>query len=532
MCWLWWLQLPLLIIILLSAPNTLKAMSCSKKQKIYAKPLLSFKSAVGNPQQLSSWEGKYPCLRPWTGVSCCCRSTDWTIISLLHGNNAPCSQSGIFNLPACDSTFSPSPTLAPLQVVDAVKSRKASEAATTAGDLGGPTFTPLQATDAGKPRKKRMMAIIVGGVSATVIVATVVVVVYFCLMRAKRLARRASETGSSDPSSQVEWARGRGPLHAEALSPFETQSLRQLTVAELVHATSNFSQCNVIGEGGFGLVYKGLLHDGSIVAIKRHLCNPSHLFVQEVENIGRVRHKHIVKLIGYCQESHQQLLIYDYLPNGNVGSHLYDADGLPIGKLDIRQRLSIALGAAKGLDYLHGLMPPLLHMHFKTSNVLVDENYTAKVADFGLSKLLIGVYRAGTSSGTDYYFLDPELSMSNGFPERSDVYSFGVFLLELVSGREAVNRNRSETKHNLVEQAKSTNDLDGFLDKTIANVGVAMQRLMELALQCIETGPRRPTMKQVVRELEVIQEAEIGSQHNTGTSEDIGVVTLGSELFK
>ncbi|XP_058101776.1 probable leucine-rich repeat receptor-like protein kinase At5g49770 isoform X2 [Magnolia sinica] len=603
MRWLWWLRLPLIIITLLLAPNALRAMSFSKKQRIYTEALLAFKSAMGNPQQLSSWVGKYPCLRPWLGISCAHKLKDSTIISLwlddnhlkgpipvelgrlkeltslrlagnslsdnlpsaiavlpnlkeltlannhlsgslphegalskipqlsLHGNYGLCSLSGMFNLPACDSMFLP-PNLTSLQALDSFNSRKTREAATVGGDPGIPTLTPSSAADAPKTKKPRLVAIVGGGVCAAVIVAAVVVIVYICLMRAKRSTRRASETGSSEPSNHVEWARGEGSPRAGTLSPYEAQSLRQVTFEELEHATSNFNQSNVIGEGGFGLVYKGLLQDGSIVAIKRRLQDPSQYFIQEVAKIGQIRHRHIVRLIGYCQECRNQLLVYDYLSKGNIGNHLYDAEGIPIGKLDIRQRLSIALGAAKGLDYLHGLTPPVLHMHFKTSNVLLEENYTAKVADFGLSKLLIGGYRAGPSSGIDC-FLDPELNASNGFSERSDVYAFGVFLLELITGREALDRNISDSEPNLVERAKSTRDLDSFVDKTLGENGMeALRQMMELAMRCLETSKRRPTMNQMVRELELIHDREMGHQQTAGFGDEIDAVALGSDLFK
>lgn len=108
-----------------------------------------------------------------------------------------------------------------------------------------------------------------------------------------------------------------------AVSPIDTQNLKQLTILELKHATNNFSEINIIGEGSFGLAYKGLLQDGSLVVIKRHLHTQIQNFLHEVKHIARVHHRHLVKLVGFCEENHQQLLIYDYIPNGNVQNHLY-----------------------------------------------------------------------------------------------------------------------------------------------------------------------------------------------------------------
>ncbi|XP_058188394.1 probable serine/threonine-protein kinase PBL28 isoform X2 [Rhododendron vialii] len=409
--------------------------------------------------------------------------------------------------------------------------RKSTIAETVGGDNSVPTFTPLPEAQVKKPSKRKVAAII-GGIGAALLVVVTGVTVCFCLMRLKRLIRRASDTASSVPSPRVLRAREDISPGSGAVSPYDTFNLWQLSILELEQATGNFNQINLVGEGSFGLVYKGLLGDGSIVAIKRCLHCPVQYFVNEVTRIASVHHRHLVKLIGYCKENYQQFLVYDYLPNGNVGNHLYDSEGLPIGKLDMRQRLIIALGAAKGLEHLHSLVPPILHMHFRTRNVLVDESFTAKVSDFGLSNLPMEGYYAESSSAVDC-FRDPELRSSHDFSERSDVYSFGIFLLELISGREALGRNHSDVQENLVSQAKGTRDIDNFVDKTVKDHTLhAVQQMMELALLCLDTGTRRPVMRRVVEELERIRATEIGHLHSGGLGEEIGMVTLGSDLFK
>ncbi|KAJ0970494.1 hypothetical protein J5N97_023371 [Dioscorea zingiberensis] len=399
------------------------------------------------------------------------------------------------------------------------------------GDIPVPTFIPSYAVAEGarqSQRKQRTQVIAAAGTGAALLVAIVLAIVYFCLMHVKRCSSSSSTrrtsvaTGSYQPSEET------------------SMKLRSFAIKELEQATSSFNQKNIVGQGGFGRVYKGLLPDGSLVAIKRRFHQPSQYFVQEAMNIGSIRHKHIVSLRGYCQEAHQQMLVYDYLPNTNVGFHLYDAEGsLPLGKLGMQQRLSIALDAAKGLQFLHALEPPLLHMNFKTNNVLVDESFVAKVADFGLSKFMESGSCAAPSSSTDW-FLDPELNMGGVYSKKSDVYGFGVFLLELITGRRATSRNPAWHGLNLIEEVRRVSDPSTFCfydEKLKSSPVTAKQALsvMKLAMQCVDTGARRPTMTAVVHKLEqMVQSGDMGHQPSQPESNcpEISNVALGSELFK
>ncbi|KAJ7947809.1 Tyrosine-protein kinase [Quillaja saponaria] len=349
----------------------------------------------------------------------------------------------------------------------------------------------MQEAHTTKPENKRVAGMVGGGV-ATLIVIVVVVLVYICLRRVKRLVWQASENASSVPSPPVEWRIGNTSLYAGAPPPYDTETIRQLTISELEEATINFSQNNVIGEGRFGLVYKGLLQDGSVVAIKRNLNTPSQHFMREVEQIAHIHYTHLVKLIGYCEDSHQQLLVYDYLPNGNFGKHLYDTEGLPIGKLG---------------------------------------HATKAIYCFGSSQRL-GTPSHGNRDGPSSY-TDPELNLSKNHSEKStDVHSFGVFLLELISGRAAHGKNHSHSQDNLVLQVKYSSDLNKFVDRTLGEHTLhAARQIMELALQCLDIISNRPSMRRVVHELERIQEIEIGHLYSQ-ISEEIGPVTLGSELFR
>ncbi|KAG9447286.1 hypothetical protein H6P81_013414 [Aristolochia fimbriata] len=353
-----------------------------------------------------------------------------------------------------------------------------------------------------------------------------------------RSISRTSETGSSDPSLQV--GRNIGtelPLRGAPL-PSDSQGTRRFSLEELVSATKNFSEINMIGVGKFGEVYKGLLHDGMIVAIKKRLGPPCQEFIEEVLYLSSVRHRHIVTLLGYCQESELQMLVYEYIPNGSVSSHLYGMVQDSSEKLEFKHRLSIALGAARGLAYLHSLNPPLLHREFTTKNVLVDENFIAKVADAGLRNLLNRIDPAGTSSqlaGDDDLFLDPEVRERGRFAEKSDVYSFGVFLFELLSGQEAVQSKHMEFNQSMaqwVQSHKDSNNIAAIVDPRLISSFTAesMGEFVNLAIHCLSpSGDRRPAMSYVVAELDGILEREINL--TTVMGEGTPTVTLGSQLF-
>lgn len=290
----------------------------------------------------------------------------------------------------------------------------------------------------------RTLAAILGGAAGAVAsVGMVIILIWFCVCH-KKSASRTSETGSSDPSIQV----GR---HAGV--ELSLREARRFEMEELSLATKKFSYQNLIGEGKFGEVYKGLLHDGMLVAIKKRPGAPSQDFIEEVRYLSSIQHRNLVTLLGYCQEKDQQFLIYEYIPNGSISTHLYGPGQVLREKIEFKHRLSIALGAAKGLAHLHSLSPRLIHKDFKTANVLVDENFIAKVADAGVRNFLGRVDIAGSSSQVpaDEIFLAPEVREFRRFSEKSDVYSFGVFLLELVSGREATELQSLDLNQNLVE---------------------------------------------------------------------------------
>ncbi|KAK9124272.1 hypothetical protein Sjap_013874 [Stephania japonica] len=466
------------------------------------------------------------------------------------GTQSPCWQQETNNLSSSPPTNSPSQNLDPY----VSKPRKARIAVAVDDFIRIPTFKPFEFTHVHISIKYKTVAIVGGCAGAALLAVIILLLIYLGLMRARRSMEITFNEASSFTFSYGNGTRANGIRCPGARSFYRMRSARIVPIMELEHATSNFCQSNLIGEGGFGVVYKGLLQDGYTVAIKRRLHGPTQYFVNEVQRLGQVCHKHLVRLIGYCQENYQQLLVFKFISNGNVGNYLYgdlssfldfcsvsflhfsmstncyftDSEGQPIGKLDLRQRLSIALGAAKGLEYLHSMIPSFAHMHFNTRNVLVNKNFVAKVSDFGVSNLLVEDNHSGSSMGIDC-FVDPELRLSGRRSAVSDVYSFGVFLLELMTGREAF-RNTSEHQ-NLVMEAKSTTNLDGFVDKALGDKKKdVILEMLNLALLCSGAAARRPTMSMVVAELELIQRDEMYHVDNN-LGEDFNIITLGSELF-
>lgn len=374
-------------------------------------------------------------------------------------------------------------------------------------------------------------AAIVGAVGgALAVLATVLLLLWIGMKQYGKFSNKNSETGSSDPSAVVEMKRG-------GSSPFSAPSItgiRQFRIEELEQATRNFNETNLIGCGTFGFVFKGLLSDGTIVAIKRRMGEPRQEFVEEVAYFSTIRHRNLVVLIGYCQERGYQMLVSEYLPNGSMCSHLYDTGKGSTTKLEFKQRLSVAIGAAKGLCHLHGLNPPFVHGNFKTGSVLVDENFIAKVADAGMLKILEKIEDGASSvSSSLNAFKDPEMEHLEVLYETSDVYSFGVFLLELVSGKEATTYEAAfGSNHSLIQLVEDHLRSNDLVDPRLVGSFTAegMRDLLLLMLKCMSfPGKGRPRMENVVVEIERILETEI--ERTTVMGEGTATVTLGSQLF-
>lgn len=281
---------------------------------------------------------------------------------------------------------------------------------------------------------------------------------------------------------------------------------------DLEIATNGFSDENVIGEGGYGIVYRGLLPNGNPVAVKNLLNNRGQAekeFRVEVEAIGRVRHKNLVRLLGYCAEGAGRMLVYEFVDNGNLEQWLHGDVG-PVSPLTWEIRMKIILGTAKGLAYLHeGLEPKVVHRDVKSSNILLDKQWNAKVSDFGLAKLLGSEksYVTTRVMGT-FGYVAPEYASTGMLNERSDVYSFGVLIMEIISGRSPVDYGRPAGEVNLVEWLKmmvgsrrSEEVVDPLLeDKPTSR---ALKRALLVSLRCVDPdAAKRPKMGHVIHMLE------------------------------
>ncbi|KAG7592955.1 Protein kinase domain [Arabidopsis thaliana x Arabidopsis arenosa] len=231
------------------------------------------------------------------------------------------------------------------------------------------------------------------------------------------------------------------------------QSRELFSYEELVIATNGFSDENLLGEGGFGRVYKGVLPDERVVAVKQLKIGGGQgdrEFKAEVETISRVHHRNLLSMVGYCISENRRLLIYDYVPNNNLYFHLHAA-GTP--GLDWATRVKIAAGAARGLAYLHeDCHPRIIHRDIKSSNILLEDNFHALVSDFGLAKLALDCNTHITTRvmGT-FGYMAPEYASSGKLTEKSDVFSFGVVLLELITGRKPVDTSQPLGDESLVE---------------------------------------------------------------------------------
>ncbi|VYS64880.1 unnamed protein product [Arabidopsis thaliana] len=296
---------------------------------------------------------------------------------------------------------------------------------------------------------------------------------------------------------------------SEAMGWGKWYSLKDLEIA-----TRGFSDDNMIGEGGYGVVYRADFSDGSVAAVKNLLNNKGQAekeFKVEVEAIGKVRHKNLVGLMGYCADSaqSQRMLVYEYIDNGNLEQWLHGDVG-PVSPLTWDIRMTIAIGTAKGLAYLHeGLEPKVVHRDVKSSNILLDKKWNAKVSDFGLAKLLGSEtsYVTTRVMGT-FGYVSPEYASTGMLNECSDVYSFGVLLMEIITGRSPVDYSRPPGEMNLVDWFKgmvASRRGEEVIDPKIKTSPPprALKRALLVCLRCIDLdSSKRPKMGQIIHMLE------------------------------
>ncbi|KAG8071780.1 hypothetical protein GUJ93_ZPchr0006g44968 [Zizania palustris] len=323
----------------------------------------------------------------------------------------------------------------------------------------------------------------------------------------------------------------------------EKPNLRVFTFAELRAATRNFKADTVVGEGGFGRVYKGWVDEramtpsrsgaGMAVAVKK-LDHKSLQGVQEwqseVNFLGRLVHPNLVRLLGYCWEEKELLLVYEYMAQGSLENHLFGKGGSasPQQPMSWSLRLRISIGAARGLAFLHSSEKHVIYRDFKASNILLDTYFHAKLSDFGLAKDGPAGGRSHVTTrvmGT-YGYAAPEYMATGHLYVKSDVYGFGVVLLEILTGLRALDTGRPSGQHNLVDWAKPyladrrklARLIDPRLEGQYPSRGV--QRAAQLTLRCLATDhTNRPSMREVVAVLEEIESMPRGSAAATGRTE-------------
>ncbi|KAG8388356.1 hypothetical protein BUALT_Bualt02G0117300 [Buddleja alternifolia] len=291
-----------------------------------------------------------------------------------------------------------------------------------------------------------------------------------------------------------------------------------LPARELEKATDNFSESRILGQGGQGTVYKGMLSDGIIVAIKKSKLvdeNQLEQFINEVVILSQINHRNVVKLLGCCLETEVPLLVYEFLPNGTLFDLIHNGDSEFL--LSWNMKLKIAADIAGALAYLHSATSlPIYHRDIKSTNILLDEKYVVKVSDFGTSRsiALDQTHLTTLVKGT-FGYLDPEYLQSSQFTEKSDVYSFGVVLVELLTGQKPI--SRTEEEKSLVARfllSMETNRIETILDGRVSEEGRKEEvfNVARLAQGCLNLkGKYRPTMKDVSTELESIRRTTMPS---------------------
>lgn len=315
----------------------------------------------------------------------------------------------------------------------------------------------------------------------------------------------------------------------------QSSNLKSFSFSELKSSTRNFRPDSVLGEGGFGSVFKGWIDEhslaatrpgiGMVVAVKK--LNQDGFqghreWLAEINYLGQLQHPNLVKLIGYCCEDEHRLLVYEFMPRGSMENHLFRR-GSYFQPLSWSLRMKIALGAAKGLAFLHNAESQVIYRDFKTSNILLDSNYNAKLSDFGLARDGPTGDKSHVSTrvmGT-YGYAAPEYLSTGHLTAKSDIYSFGVVLLEMLSGRRAIDKNRPSGEHNLVDWARPyLNNKRKFFRVIDSRLeGQYSPRKAEkaanLTIQCLSHEPKfRTTMDEVVTALEQLQD----SSRDTGKS--------------
>ncbi|XP_041029013.1 probable receptor-like protein kinase At5g24010 [Juglans microcarpa x Juglans regia] len=364
--------------------------------------------------------------------------------------------------------------------------------------------------------ENRSQVYVIVGTVCGVAFVFIVIVLFFLGIKYKKAKQGDDGVGSWPVFHGKDTTSRKGRPNASSIRSLNLKL--KMPLLEIQDATHNFDPKLLIGEGGFGKVYKGTLQNGMTVAVKRS--DPKHgqglpEFETEVLVLSRIRHRHLVSLIGYCEERSEMILVYEFMEKGTLRDHLYDQNekskrSSKRSKLSWKQRLEICIGSAKGLHYLHTCSHGgIIHRDVKSTNILLNKNFVAKVADFGLS-------RSGPNDPDNFSvgikgsfgYMDPEYFRSLQFTEKSDVYSFGVVLLEVLCARPAIINSTKREEMNLAEWAilwQKKGQLENIIDPLlVGDINPdSLRKFGDTAEKCLKgDGANRPTMLDVIWDLE------------------------------
>ncbi|THU62814.1 hypothetical protein C4D60_Mb01t09090 [Musa balbisiana] len=541
--------------------------------------LLDFLKDVNYPRRLSdSWFGNDPCTSSWLGISCSNNKVsvinlpnyqlngtiseslgalDSLVYVLLGGNNLtgpiPDNMSSLKSLKMLNLSFnniSPPVPQFPTSVKALLDGNKLLQNSPSPGSppgVGLPGVSP-PSTDSPTPpnqpsssgngtkssRKLNILVILVPTVVGASVVFVAILLLFFCWKSKtnvfvapnstttqpskatnqdnphKLVAKNVVNSSTSTSGFQSIASSGTGSTHA-----IDSGNLT-ISVQVLRSATGNFALDNVLGRGGFGVVYKGELHDGTMIAVKRMessvLSNKAlDEFHSEIAVLSKVRHRNLVSILGYSAEDNERLLVYEYMHQGALSKHLFQWKQLELEPLSWKKRLNIALDVARGLEYLHTLAhQSFIHRDLKSSNILLGDDYRAKISDFGLVKLAPeGKQSVVTRLAGTFGYLAPEYAVTGKITTKVDVFSFGVVLMELLTGMMALDEERPEESHYLASwfchMKTDKEKLRSIIDPSIAITDETFESvpvIADLAAHCAAREPhQRPEMGHAVNVL-------------------------------
>ncbi|XP_042502293.1 receptor-like kinase TMK4 [Macadamia integrifolia] len=528
--------------------------------------LLAVAGDFGYPMTLAtSWAGNDPC-QGWTFIACDAQQKNVTVVNfakqhftgtistafanltslrslVLNDNNLsgpiPAALTNLNQLQTLDVSNNNLSGLVPVfpagVTVKSAGNKFLGTNSTSGGDGGGgsPGSSPgsdsqtggSNSTSAGAKSSSVSPGMVAGVVVAAVIFVVVAVVIYRCYDKKRKqktglvpLPQNEKEMGKN---GAVGPANGYGGFGSELQSQSSDTSEVQvfdggnvaISIQVLREVTNNFSEANILGRGGFGVVYKGVLHDGTQIAVKRMESGAMgtkglNEFQAEIAVLTKVRHRHLVALLGFCVNGNERLLVYEYMPRGTLGQHLFDRNENGYPPLTWNQRVTIALDVARGVEYLHGLaQQSFIHRDLKPSNILIGDDMRAKVSDFGLVKNAPdGNYSVETRLAGTFGYLAPEYAATGRVTTKVDVYAYGVILMELITGRRALDETMPDDRSHLVTWFRRVlinkdnigKAIDPSLDpddETFGNIC----KVAELAGHCTAREPsQRPDMGHAV----------------------------------